>query len=171
MKKIFVLFIVFFLTLSCSYAQKGKQAIGFGLSYGTEIESIGLGIKYQYNITIRIEPSLNYFFENDNVSMLDVNVNFHYLFAVSGSVKLYPLFGLTLSNWMFDGYGLDLDWDGDHLHFDDGGNHNECRFGVNLGAGAELTLPRNWAMNFEFRYQLVSDFDQGVINIGAAYRF
>ncbi|MBS1335556.1 MAG: autotransporter outer membrane beta-barrel domain-containing protein, partial [Blautia sp.] len=51
MKKIFVLFIVFFLTLSCSYAQKGKQAIGFGLSYGTEIESIGLGIKYQYNIT------------------------------------------------------------------------------------------------------------------------
>ena len=59
MKKIFVLFIVFFLTLSCSYAQKGKQAIGFGLSYGTEIESIGLGIKYQYNITnpIRIELS------------------------------------------------------------------------------------------------------------------
>ncbi|GAA6464172.1 outer membrane protein [Bacteroides thetaiotaomicron] len=173
MKKIFVLFIVFFLTLSCSYAQKGKQAIGFGLSYGTEIESIGLGIKYQYNITnpIRIEPSLNYFFENDNVSMLDVNVNFHYLFAVSGSVKLYPLFGLTLSNWMFDGYDLDLDWDGDHLHFDDGGNHNECRFGINLGAGAEFALPRNWAMNFEFRYQLVSDFDQGIINIGAAYRF
>ena len=85
-------------------------------------------------------------------------MNFHYLFAVSGSVKLYPLFGLTLSNWMFDGYDLDLDWDGDHLHFDDGGNHNECRFGVNLGAGAELTLPRNWAMNFEFRYQLVSNF-------------
>ena len=34
-----------------TYAQKGKQAIGFGLSYGTEIESVGLGLKYQYNIT------------------------------------------------------------------------------------------------------------------------
>lgn len=34
-----------------TYAQKGKQAIGFGLSYGAEIESVGLGLKYQCNIT------------------------------------------------------------------------------------------------------------------------
>ena len=54
---------------------------------------------------------------------------------------------------------------------DDGGNHNEFRIGVNLGAGAEFALGRNWAMNVEFRYQLVDDFDQGVINFGAAYRF
>ena len=110
--------------LSGTYAQKGRQAIGFGLSYGTEIESAGLGIKYQYNITnpLRIEPSFNYFFENDNVSMLDVNVNFHYLFPVAQSVKLYPLFGLTMSNWMFDMHDLDVDWDGDHVHVDDGGN-------------------------------------------------
>ena len=74
--------------LSSTYAQKGRQAIGFGLSYGTEIESAGLGIKYQYNITnpLRIEPSFNYFFENDNVSMLDLNVNFHYLCPVAQSV-------------------------------------------------------------------------------------
>lgn len=93
-----------FVMLSSTYAQKGRQAIGFGLSYGTEIESAGLGIKYQYNITnpLRIEPSFNYFFENDNVSMLDLNVNFHYLCPVAQSVKLYPLFGLTMSNWMFD---------------------------------------------------------------------
>lgn len=102
--------------LSSTYAQKGRQAIGFGLSYGTEIESAGLGIKYQYNITnpLRIEPSFNYFFENDNVSMLDLNVNFHYLCPVAQSVKLYPLFGLTMSNWMFDMHDLDVDWDGDH---------------------------------------------------------
>lgn len=101
--------------LSSTYAQKGRQAIGFGLSYGTEIESAGLGIKYQYNITnpLRIEPSFNYFFENDNVSMLDLNVNFHYLCPVAQSVKLYPLFGLTMSNWMFDMHDLDVDWDGD----------------------------------------------------------
>lgn len=60
----------------------------------------------------------------------------------------------------------DDDWDDD-----DGGNHNEFRIGVNLGAGAEFALGRNWAMNVEFRYQLVDDFDQGVINFGAAYRF
>ena len=96
---------------------------------------------------------------------------FRYLCPVAQSVKLYPLFGLTMSNWMFDMHDLDVDWDGDHVHVDDGGNHNEFRIGVNLGAGAEFALGRNWAMNVEFRYQLVDDFDQGVINFGAAYRF
>lgn len=85
MKKIFIFLGLMFVMLSGTYAQKGRQAIGFGLSYGTEIESAGLGIKYQYNITnpLRIEPSFNYFFENDNVSMLDLNVNFHYLCPVA----------------------------------------------------------------------------------------
>lgn len=65
MKKIFIFLGLMFVMLSSTYAQKGRQAIGFGLSYGTEIESAGLGIKYQYNITnpLRIEPSFNYFFE------------------------------------------------------------------------------------------------------------
>jgi len=171
MKKFLVLFGMISLLAGNIHAQKGKQAIGFGLNYGTQIENIGLGIKYQYNITdpIRIEPSFNYFFENDNVSMLDFNVNFHYLFPVAKAVNLYPLCGLTLANWMFDKY--DVDWDGDHVHIDNDGNHNECRFGVNLGAGAEFALKRNWFMNFEFRYQLVGDFDQAVFNLGAVYKF
>ena len=71
-----------------------------------------------------------------------------------------------MSNWMFDMHDLDVDWDGDHVHVDDGGNHSEFRIGVSLGAGAELALGRNWAMNVEFGYQLVDDFDQGVINLG-----
>ena len=70
--------------------------------------------------------------------MLDLNVNFHYLCPVAQSVKLYPLFGLTMSNWMFDMHDLDVDWDGDHVHVDDGGNHNEFRIGVNLGAGGGI---------------------------------
>lgn len=37
--------------------------------------------------------------------------------------------------------------------------------------GRNSLWDRNWAMNVEFRYQLVDDFDQGVINFGAAYRF
>ena len=54
-----------FLGCGSVFAQQGKQAIGGNLSYGTEIESVGIGLKYQYNITdqIRIEPSMNYFFK------------------------------------------------------------------------------------------------------------
>ena len=175
MRKILIFLGLLFVMLSNIYAQKGRQAIGFGLSYGTEIESIGLGLKYQYNITnpIRLEPSLNYFIENDNVSMLDVNMNLHYLCPVGRGVKLYPLFGFTFSNWMFDlGDGFDIDVDGDHIHIDkDDDHHNECRVGVNIGGGADFVLTNNWIMNFELRYQLVSDFDQAVFNLGFAYRF
>ena len=175
MRKILIFLGLLFVMLSGVYAQKGRQAIGFGLSYGTEIESIGLGLKYQYNITnpIRLEPCLNYFLENDNVSMLDINMNLHYLCPVGRSVKLYPLFGFTFSNWMFDlGDGFDIDVDGDHIHIDkDDDNHNECRVGVNIGGGADFALTSSWIMNFELRYQLVSDFDQAVFNLGFAYRF
>ena len=42
---------------------------------------------------------------------------------------------------MFDMHDFDIDMDEGHVHIDDNGNHNECRFGVNLGAGAEFALP------------------------------
>lgn len=172
MKKLLFLAGLLFTLVGSSYAQKGRQAIGFGMSYGTEIESVGIGIKYQYNITnpIRLEPSLNYFFENDNVSMLDLNMNFHYLCPVGRSVKLYPLVGLTFANWMFDFGDINIDWDDHHVDIDDD-HHNECRVGMNIGGGVDFALASSWKMNFEFRYQLVSDFDQAVFNLGFAYSF
>lgn len=92
MKKIFIFLGLMFVMLSSTYAQKGRQAIGFGLSYGTEIESAGLGIKYQYNITnpLRIEPSFNYFFENDNVSKY-VGFKCELPLSLSGSSKCQTL--------------------------------------------------------------------------------
>lgn len=91
MKKIFIFLGLMFVMLSSTYAQKGRQAIGFGLSYGTEIESAGLGIKYQYNITnpLRIEPSFNYFFENDNVSIVGFKCELP--LSLSGSSKCQTL--------------------------------------------------------------------------------
>ena len=51
MRKILIFLGLLFVMLSGVYAQKGRQAIGFGLSYGTEIESIGLWVEIsiQYN--------------------------------------------------------------------------------------------------------------------------
>lgn len=46
MKKIIIAACMTLLSFSSVFAQKGKQAIGGNLSYGTEIESIGLGLKY-----------------------------------------------------------------------------------------------------------------------------
>ena len=140
-----------------------KHLAFFHLGYGTEIESVGIGVKYQYNIldALRLEPSVDYFFKNDGVDMFDFNVNAHYLFPVASGARLYPLFGLTYTNWHWDLGEIDgMDLSG-----------NKGKFGANLGAGAEFDLNSQWMINFEIKYQIISDFDQGVFNIGVAYKF
>ena len=157
MKKLIVLFSMMFFIMGSAFAQKGIQAAGIHLSYGTEIESFGIGVKYQYNITdnIRLEPSMNYFFENHGVDQFDINANAHYLFPMASNIRVYPLAGLTFARWDF----------GKHLGDD------VTRLGVNLGGGAEMDITDNLLLNFELKYQFVSDFDQAIFNVGIAYMF
>ena len=54
MKKLIVLFSMMFFIMGSAFAQKGIQSAGVHLSYGTEIESFGIGVKYQYMITDNI---------------------------------------------------------------------------------------------------------------------
>lgn len=166
MKKVIIAACMMLLGISSAFAQQGKQAFGGNLSYGTETESVGIGAKYQYNITneIRIEPSTNYFFKNNGLSMFDINANVHYLVPITSNVKIYPLAGFTFTSWNQD---LDLDIVGIEGDF----GASASKFGVNLGAGMEFALDRNWSMDVELKYQLVSDLDQAVFNLGVAYSF
>ena len=155
MKKLIVLFSMMFFIMGSAFAQKGIQAAGVHLTYGTEIESFGIGVKYQYNITdnIRLEPSMNYFFENNGVDQFDLNANVHYLFPMASNVRVYPLAGLTFARWDFGGKG------------------HETRLGVNFGGGAEMDITDKLMLNFEMKYQFVSDLDQAIFNVGIAYMF
>ena len=156
MKKLIVLFSMMFFIMGNAFAQKGIQAAGVNLSYGTEIESLGIGVKYQYNFTdnLRFEPSVNYFFENNGVDMFDLNANVHYLCPMASNIRVYPLAGLTFSSW---DAGKSFD--------------NVTRLGVNLGGGAEMDITDKLMLNFELKYQLVNDFDQAIFNLGIAYMF
>ena len=161
MKKLIVLFSMMFFIMGSAFAQKGIQAAGVHLSYGTEIESFGIGIKYQYNITdnIRLEPSMNYFFENNGIDQFDINANAHYLFPMASNVRIYPLAGLTFARWSFPQLI--------------GGkfSNDATRLGINFGGGAEMDITDKLMLNFELKYQLVNDFDQAIFNLGIAYMF
>ncbi len=142
-----------------TFAQEGKQAIGIHLNYGTEFKNVGIGFKYQYNITdpIRLEPSFDYFFKHDAMSMFDINLNAHYLFQVSHDVRIYPLLGLTYTKW--------------HEDWEDNVSWNKSKFGINFGAGVEYALDDDWSLNFEVKYQIIRKFGQAVFNLGVAYKF
>lgn len=160
MKKLVIFFSMMFFIMSNAFAQKGIQAAGVHLTYGTEISSLGLGVKYQYNITdnIRLEPSINYFFEKDGIDMFDFNATAHYLFPVQDNLRFYPLAGLTFAHWSAD-LGVD------------GAEITNSKFGVNLGGGAEYDITNELMINFEVKYQFVSDLDQAIFSLGIAYMF
>lgn len=179
MKKSFL--IVFCALMSvCAFAQKGEKAAGVNLSYGTEISNLGIGVKYQHGITdaIRLEGGFDYFLKKDGLSMWDINVNAHYLFPVADKFKVYPLVGLTYTNWKGGAVDDALDFiDGvlDEAYGEDdyteGGSGSESRFGANLGAGVQYDITTKWAVNFEVKYQLIKDCNQAVFTLGAAYKF
>ena len=158
-------------------AQTGEKAVGLNVSYGTEIKNIGIGVKGQYNFTdvIRGEASFDYFLKKDGLSMWDVNLNAHYLFPLGDKLKVYPLAGLSFTNWKAD---LILEWDddikdliGEDLEDEDLGTWSESKFGVNLGGGIQYDLTDKLIFSAEAKYQLISDFDQAVFSVGVAYKF
>ncbi len=142
------------------FAQQGDKSVGINIKYGLDDpKSTGFGIKGQYGITdpIRIEGSFNYFLKKDYLTMLDVNVNLHYVFTF-GEFGVYPLAGVTLQNARVSGVP-------------GGGSHSESKFGLNLGAGAEYPITEKIKVNLEFTYKLVNDYDRSLIGLGVAYKF
>lgn len=160
-------------------AQQGEKAAGINLSYGTEHKALGIGVKGQYGITdaVRAEASFDYFLKKDGLSMWDVNLNAHYLFPLTQKLKVYPLAGLTFTNWKFDdAFEIEIDPEfAQYLDDDDitsgSASASESKFGINLGAGVQYDLTDKLILNVEAKYQLISDFDQMIFGVGIAYKF
>jgi len=161
-----------------AYAQKGDKSIGVNLGYGTEIKSIAIGAKFNYNISdpIRLSPSFNYFLKKDGLSEWEINTDLHYLFPIAENFTIYPLAGLTLTGWKMSG-NSDFDdflneW-GEYLDEDDynGDSSTTTKFGVNLGGGIGYQLTNRIGIGAEIKYSLISDFDQLVLSANVNYKF
>ena len=162
MKKLLLLVCAAVMSLSAS-AQAGDKALGAQLVFGSETNSIGLGVKGQYYFTdqLRGEASVDYFFKNKGVSMWDINANVHYLFNVANKVKVYPLAGLGYTNWSYK-----YEYAGAPVV-----EGSDGRLAVNLGGGAEYELTKNLNVNAEAKYQIISNYNQLVLGVGVAYKF
>lgn len=167
-----------------------RGAIGVNVSLATgDIGTIGFGAKAQYRFIdqFRGEASFNYFLKKDYVSSWDVNLNFHYLIPVANSIKVYPLAGVTykrvitdtegamedaLGDWydLYRAYGYGSGSSSSFSSSSDSSN-STGKFGANLGAGVDFDLSDSWKLNFETKYQLISDYGQVVFTVGAAYKF
>lgn len=170
MKRFFIIALVAFIGMSVqAQSVKGDMAAGVNVAYGTKdgFSNFGIGAKFQYNLSdaIRIEPSATYFFKKDYTKMWDANVNIHYLFNVAEKFTVYPLAGVSLV-----GVKAEVDLDFGVMDFGEV-SASETKFGANLGGGAQYWLTESFALNFEVKYQLVSDFDRPVFSLGGVVKF
>lgn len=170
MKRFFIIALVAFIGMSVQAQNvKGDMAAGVNVAYGTKdgFSNFGIGAKFQYNLSdaIRIEPSATYFFKKDYTKMWDANVNIHYLFNVAEKFTVYPLAGVSLV-----GVKAEVDLDFGVMDFGEV-SASETKFGANLGGGAQYWLTESFALNFEVKYQLVSDFDRPVFSLGGVVKF
>ena len=154
MKKLLLIIVAAVAFFSTARAEKGDMAFGVNLLYGTEIESFGTGLKFQYSVLdqVRLEASFNYFFEHKEVHGWDLNLTGHYLFDLSDKFTVYPLAGLTIASAGVHG-------------------NMATKFGANLGGGCEFHVSPEWSVGAEVRYSIVADIDQAVLGIGATYKF
>ncbi len=160
MKKILAIICTMMLGMGFAQAQvhQGETAAGVNLVYGSEIESLGLGARFQYGILdqLRAEVGFNGFFEHNHTSWWDVNVNAHYLLGLwNEQLYFYPLVGL---NYTMTKVKID--------HSDE-----ENHIGMNVGAGVEYELNEHFGVNLEYRHTIVRKVDQGVIGLGINYKF
>ena len=162
MKKILTLVCAMMLGIGFANAQvhKGETAAGLNLVYGSEIENLGLGARFQYGILdqLRAEVGFNYFFEKNHMSWWEVNINAHYLLGLwNEQLYIYPLAGMNYTMVDFKG------------ELDDKGEQNHV--GLNLGAGIEYEINDHFGVNFEYRHTIIRKVDQGVFGLGINYKF
>lgn len=158
------------------YAQGGgNKSVGLRGGYNTYNESAVAGIYFQYRFTnhFRLSADFDYLFRHHNTDAFTIDLNAHVPFAVGSRISLYPLAGLSYATWshhMPSASGnepqLMADTDGST-----GGTSRINRFGLNLGAGAELRVNNTLKLFLEGKYNLVKSYESGMFCVGIGYVF
>jgi len=157
--------------------------IGGKLSYGSEIESLGIGAKAMYEISenISLSGELNYFFGSNttasnsfmgqnigssevDTNLITLNTDLHYNFDIPNLNEL-NLYGIGGLNFSF--YGTEVTSDNSFTGSTSTDN-NETFIGLNLGFGGSYPISNNLDLISELKY-IISDLDQIVFSAGIVY--
>lgn len=165
MKKQLLVIALSLVTLA-SFGQSKK--IGGHLGYGSEVESLAIGVNAEFFVTekISVAPSFTFFFPKKEdvpfgsitATFWELNADGHYYFTEADSdLSFYGLAGLNL-------LGVKV-----KTKIDGGGSDSEgdTELGLNLGAGVNFTAG-NLKPFAELKYETVGD---GQVVITAGLRF
>jgi outer membrane protein X len=155
MKKYIFMAIIAIAAVFNAHAEQGDVSAAAQFVYASKHSMAGLGAQLQYEpiTNWRFAPEFIYFFKDDGLSALNVNLNVHYIIPTSASFAIYPLVGFTYAHYMPDGPG------------------NIDRCGANVGLGAQYQIKPRLYFFSEERFQIMKDFNQSVTALGLKYTF
>ncbi|MBO4803256.1 MAG: outer membrane beta-barrel protein [Muribaculaceae bacterium] len=156
MKKYIFMAIVAIASIINVHAEQGDVSATAQFVYASKHSMAGLGAQLQYEFATnwRVAPEFIYFFKDDGLSALNVNLNMQYVIPTSSTFAVYPLVGFSYAHYMPDGPVDDID-----------------RCGANVGMGAEYQLKNRLFFFSEERFQIMKDFNQSVTVLGLKYTF
>ena len=164
------------MSVSAVAQKQGDKAVGGNLvlGMGDEITNIGIGGKFQYNVTdpIRLEGSLTFFlpkkyeamFAKAKMSFWNLDVDGHYLFPLNDKITVYPLAGVGIQGWKVK-VDVDLgEWGSGS------GSNSGSDVCFNLGGGIDVKLTDVLFLNGGLKYK-ISEWNRFIISVGVAYKF
>lgn len=168
----------FVLTVLMSNSALAQVKIYPGISFGSEIETVGITLGGEFFVSekVSISPDFIYYLpkkESEVYSgskaevksrLWELNGNVHYYFIKKASIGFYGLGGLNYSHVGVDYKQTDTDTGETELEFEvaDG------EAGVNLGIGANFSLGKNFSPFLEMKYVAAST-DQLVLTSGLKF--
>ena len=156
MKKYIIMAILAIASTINVHAVQGDVSATAQFVYASKHSMAGLGAQLQYEFVTnwRVAPEFIYFFKDDGLSALNLNMNVHYIIPTSATFAVYPLVGFTYAHYMPYGPGDDID-----------------RCGANVGMGAQYEIKNHLYFFSEERFQIMKDFNQSVTVLGLKYTF
>ena len=168
MKKTLFVFAAFLIAgIGQLFAQDANR-IGAQLLYGTEVNSLGIGAIAELPVADRmvISPSFSFYFPNEEgfvkTSAFEINGNLNYIFVEQDNLTFYGLGGLNYTNVKVK---VDMSQVGMSNVSSSAGE-----IGLNLGAGANFNIGRNFVPFGEVKY-ILGGFDQLVLAAGLKFDF
>lgn len=162
----FILFILMGLMSQITLAQQ-ETRIGGLIAFGTEVESLGIGANAEFPIMdkLTVSPSFIFYFPKKSygvkVNWFEVNANANYYFLENDKVDVYGLAGLNFSS-------VKVNYDGAYSGLIGSASASDGRFGLNIGAGANLSLGKSIIPFSEIKYVII---DGGQLVIAAGVKF
>ncbi|MEQ8475038.1 hypothetical protein [Fulvivirga sp.] len=147
MKKVILLSL---LLVGC-FTSYSQTRLGGGLSYGTDVEELGLNLNGEFFLksNLALSPEFNYFFIDGPGSFWTINADGHFYFNRSSQASFYGLGGINLATAGFDG-------------------NTDTELGVNLGAGANFELNKSVTPFAQLKF-VVGNADQAVFSFGVRF--